>query len=140
MEGGDFGSLPFEKKLDRLAEVAVRVGLGLQAGQELLISAPTEALALVRCITEHAYRAGAKLVTTLLTDDAVTLCRYRFAADETFDAAPVWLHEGIYKASREEQRGWRSPARTPPCWPGRMRPRSRARASRPPVRASRPWT
>ena len=50
--------------LDRLAEVAVRVGLGLKPGQELVITAPLEAVPLARRITEHAYRAGATLVTT----------------------------------------------------------------------------
>ena len=47
-------------KLDRLAEVAVKVGLQLQAGQDLFLTAPTVArLPLVRKIAEHAYKAGA---------------------------------------------------------------------------------
>ena len=50
-----FADLTFDQKLDRLAEVAVRVGLGLRAGQELILSAPLEAVPLVRRITEHAY-------------------------------------------------------------------------------------
>ncbi len=54
-----FAGLAFDEKLDRLAEVAVKVGLGLRAGQELIMSAPMEALPLVRRITEHAYKAGA---------------------------------------------------------------------------------
>lgn len=95
-----FASLSFEQKLDRLAEVAVRVGLGLQEGQELVLTAPTEALPLVRRITEHAYRAGAKLVTTLLADDELTLARYRFASEASFDYAPQWLHDGIATAFR----------------------------------------
>ena len=65
----DFASLSFEEKLDRFAKVAVHVGLNLQAGQELLISASIEMLPLVRRITEHAYKAGALLVTTLYSDD-----------------------------------------------------------------------
>ena len=95
-----FAALPFEQKLDRLAEVAVRIGLGLQEGQELVLTAPTEALPLVRRITEHAYKAGAKLVTTLFADDALTLARYRFAPETSFDYAPGWLHEGIATAFR----------------------------------------
>ena len=54
-----------EQKLDLLAEVAVRVGLGLRAGQELVMTASLDALPLARRITEQAYRAGASLVTTL---------------------------------------------------------------------------
>ena len=45
-----FADLAFDEKLDRLAEVAVKVGLGLRAGQELIMSAPIEALPLVRRI------------------------------------------------------------------------------------------
>jgi aminopeptidase len=35
-------------KLDRLAELAIKVGLQLKAGQDLLVTAPTAALPLVR--------------------------------------------------------------------------------------------
>ena len=96
----DFASLPFEEKLDRFAQVAVRVGLNLQAGQELLISASTEMMPLVRRITEHAYKAGAGLVTTLYSDDEAILARYRLAPDESFDRAPQWLADGVAAAFR----------------------------------------
>jgi aminopeptidase len=85
-------------KLDRLAQVAVKVGLQLQAGQDLLLTAPVAALPLVRRIAEHAYRAGAGLVTPLLADEEVTLSRYRFGPDESFDRATGWLYDGIAKA------------------------------------------
>jgi len=84
-----------EDKLNQLAEVAVRVGLGLQAGQELLMTASLDTLALARRITEQAYRAGASLVTTLYTDDEAALMRYHFAPDESFDRAANWLYEGM---------------------------------------------
>ena len=35
-------------KLDRLAEVAIKVGLNLKPGQDLLLTAPSAALPLVR--------------------------------------------------------------------------------------------
>jgi len=84
-----------EEKLDLLAQVAVRVGLGLKAGQELLMTASLDALPLARRITEQAYRAGASLVTTLYTDDEAALMRYRFAPDESFDHAAKWLYDGM---------------------------------------------
>ncbi len=85
-------------KLDKLAEVAVKVGLQLQAGQDLFLTAPVVALPLVRRIAEHAYRAGAGLVTPLLSDEEVTLARFRYAQDASFDRAPAWLYEGVGKA------------------------------------------
>jgi len=90
--------LTHEQKLDRLAEVAVRVGLGLKPGQELVVTASIDALAIARRITEHAYRAGAPLVTTLYGDDAAALMRYHFAPNESFDQAAKWLYDGMAAA------------------------------------------
>lgn len=88
-------------KLDRLAEVAIKVGLRLEPGQDLLLTAPTVALPLVRRIAEHAYKAGAGLVTPIFSDEAVTLSRYKFAADQSFDRAASWLYDGMAKAFGE---------------------------------------
>ena len=95
-----FASLSFDQKLDRLAEVAVRVGLNLREGQELVLTAPTDALPLVRRIVEQAYKAGTKFVTTLISDDEIALARYRSAPDESFDFAPQWFYDGIANAFR----------------------------------------
>jgi len=64
------------------------------------MTASVEALPLVRRITEHAYKAGAKLVTALLTDEESTLLRFRYGADGSFDAAAGWLYEGMAAAYR----------------------------------------
>ncbi|WP_199086185.1 aminopeptidase [Bosea sp. ASV33] len=85
-------------KLDKLAEVAIRVGLNLQPGQDLFLTAPVAALPLVRRIAEHAYKAGAGIVTPMLADEEVTLARYRFAPDASFDKAPAWLYKGVAEA------------------------------------------
>jgi aminopeptidase len=96
----EFAALSFDQKLDRFAQLAVKVGLNLQPGQELLISASTEMVPLVRRITEHAYKAGALLVTTLYTDDEASLARFLHAPDASFDRAPEWLAGGIASAFR----------------------------------------
>ena len=87
-----------EQKLDLLAEVAVKVGLGLKEGQELVMTASLDAVPLARRITEHAYRAGAHLVTVLYADDEVSLMRYHYAPDAAFDKAPKWLYDGMGEA------------------------------------------
>ena len=56
------------------------------------------ALPLVRRIAEHAYKAGAGLVTPILSDEEMTLSRYRFGHDDSFDRAADWLYEGMAKA------------------------------------------
>lgn len=90
----------FEQKLDRLAEIAVRAGLGLAPGQELVMTATLDSVPLARRISEHAYKAGASLVTTLFTDEQSSLLRFQFGADASFDTAPAWLYEGMAKAFR----------------------------------------
>ncbi|AMJ61825.1 aminopeptidase [Bosea sp. PAMC 26642] len=85
-------------KLDRLAQVAVKVGLNLQEGQDLFLTAPLAAMPLVRRIAEHAYKAGAGLVIPMLSDEETTLARYKYASDASFDRAPGWLYDGVAKA------------------------------------------
>jgi len=98
---GSFTRTPkFEQNLDRLAEVAVRAGLGIAPGQELVLSATLDAIPLVRRITEHAYKAGATVVTALYTDEKSALLRFRYAPDASFDAAPSWLYDGMAQAYR----------------------------------------
>jgi len=92
--------LSHDERLDRLAEIAVRVGLRLAHGQELVMTAPIEALPLVRRITAHAYKAGAALVTTLFSDDDSTLQRFQHASDDSFDRASGWLYDGMAAAFR----------------------------------------
>ena len=90
----------FETRLDRLAQVAVHSGLGLAPGQEVVMTASTDALPLARLIAKHAYQAGASLVTILFTDEEAQLLRYRYGADPTFDTAAAWLYEGMAAAYR----------------------------------------
>src|SRR5580693_7226382 len=98
---GQFTQSPeFQKKFDRLAEIAVRAGLGLAPGQELVMTATLDAVPLARRITEHAYKAGASLVTTLFTDEESALLRFRYGPDASFDAAASWLFEGMAQAFR----------------------------------------
>lgn len=84
--------------LDRLADVAVRVGLNLQPGQDLVLTAPTAALPLVRRVAAAAYRAGAGVVTPILSDPEVTLARFEHADDASFDQAAGWLYDGMAQA------------------------------------------
>ncbi len=88
-------------RIDRLAAVAIRVGANLAPGQELVLTAPIDALPLVRRISAHAYKAGCKLVTPLYSDDVGRLARFRDAPDDAFDHAPAWLFSGMAQAYRD---------------------------------------
>ena len=86
------------QKLDRLAEVAVKVGLNLQKGQDLVLTSPLAALPLVRRIAHYAYKAGAGVVTPIFSDEEMTLGRFKDAHEKSFDKAASWLYEGMARA------------------------------------------
>lgn len=77
--------------LDKLGEVAIKVGLRLEKGQDLIMTSSIEAAPLARAITAYAYKAGAKSVITLYGDEAATLARFAHGDDEIFDYAPDYL-------------------------------------------------
>ena len=94
--------LPFDLLLlDRLAEVAVGTGLNLQSGQQVILTGSAESLPLVRRIAEAAYKAGASLVTPILSDEAVSRARYLHGIDASFDTAPGWLFDAMADAYGE---------------------------------------
>ena len=88
-------SLISSAHIDRLAELAVKTGLALIPGQDLMITAPIEALPLVRKITDYAYKSGACVVTPIFSDPEMVLSRYRNALDASFDQAANWLYDGM---------------------------------------------
>ncbi len=87
--------------LDRYAELAVKSGVNIGKGQQLIISAPLEAVDLVRRITFYAYKAGAALVTTLYTDEKAALMRFENGHETGFDVAAGWLFNGMAEALRD---------------------------------------
>jgi len=87
-----------ERKIDKLANLAIKRGVALQKGQNLIITSPIEALPLVRKIAEHAYKEGAGIVTPLFSDPKITLSRFNYAHDDSFNVAPDWLYNGMVDA------------------------------------------
>lgn len=77
--------------LTQFAKLAVRVGVNLQQGQPLVISAPVECAEFVRLIADAAYDAGAKEVITRFHDDYLTKIKYLRADDSIFDECPAWI-------------------------------------------------
>jgi len=91
----------FEEKLRRFAEVAIKVGVGLQSGQKLFVSASVEALPLTRLVVEEAYKAGSRLVVTQLYDEQLNLARYRHAPRDSFEEYAAFMVEARLKALDE---------------------------------------
>ncbi|WP_203414801.1 aminopeptidase [Entomobacter blattae] len=88
----------FATLLDKLGEVAVKAGLNLRPGQELIISAPIEALPLVRTITKYAYQVGTTQVTPIFSDNILKKARFLYGHEAIFDYASQWFADGIAEA------------------------------------------
>jgi aminopeptidase len=80
----------FESNLEKYAELVIRVGVNLQAGQILMVESPIESAEFTRIIVKKAYQAGAKYVQVLWDDEAITRARFEHAGDESFDFYPEW--------------------------------------------------
>lgn len=92
-------TLPFDPvKLDKLARLIVSTGLNLAPGQDLIVTASAEALPLVRRVTAEAYKAGAGLVTPILSDEEITRARYQYGTKDSFEATAAWLYGGMAEA------------------------------------------
>lgn len=93
-------STDFETKLDRYAEVIVKIGLNVQPDQRVLVYAVPEAMPLVRLVAKHAYRAGATLVTPQYADDAMTRIRIENAPPGSLEVFPEWLADGRLRSAQ----------------------------------------
>ena len=91
----------FTENLALLAQLAVKEGLNLQTGQELIIAANIGDAPLVRLITREAYEAGAKNVFIQWNDETTQLTRYQVGSDEAIAYAPTWYYDGITQALSE---------------------------------------
>ncbi len=80
----------FLTNLEKYAELAVKVGVNLQAGQTLVINTTIDSKDLVRLVAEKAYKNGAANVIVNWNDDIVSRLKYDLAPDESFHEYPRW--------------------------------------------------
>ncbi|MDA3847176.1 MAG: aminopeptidase [Vallitaleaceae bacterium] len=85
----------FQKKLQKYAELAVKVGVNLKEKESILITGNEATLPLVRLITAEAYKAGAKNIEFMLTDEDMTIARYENGRDYVFEEYPQWKIDAI---------------------------------------------
>jgi aminopeptidase len=92
---------PFDRSLEKYAEVIVKVGVNLQPGQRLMIGAPffgidgtqLEAVQLVRHITRTAYQAGARYVAVNWDDEALQRIRVQHGAADSMRESAAWKND-----------------------------------------------
>jgi len=83
-------TLDFDQTLQKYADLIIQVGLNLRAGQRLVVRAPIQAASLVQKVTASAYKAGARYVDVLYSDEQVTLARFEYAPRDSFEEFPVY--------------------------------------------------
>lgn len=93
--------MPSQEKLRALAKLTVRSGLGLKAGQDLILGADITCVELARMVMEEAYDAGANAVIPFLFDEQMTLIRFNHGSDDAIGYAVKWLPEAQAKALNE---------------------------------------
>lgn len=77
-------------KIEKYAELIVKIGLNLQKDQILVINSPINCADFARKVTVKAYEAGAKEVVLRWSDEESTKIRYMMASDKVFDEYPKW--------------------------------------------------
>lgn len=93
--------LSFTQKLQNYADLIVKVGVGVQPGQRLLVNAPLETAPLVRRIAASAYQTGARLVDVMWQDDDLTLIRFQYAPHNSFEEFATWRTDALTKIAEQ---------------------------------------
>src|SRR5579884_2740253 len=89
-----------EERLERYAELAVRVGANVQPGQHVYVHSQVEHADLARALVRQAYRAGAAYVHVRYLDEHVRRAMIELGPDSALTYSPGWLKQLV-----EEMRG-----------------------------------
>jgi aminopeptidase len=79
-----------DERLERYAELVVRVGANVQPGQEVFLQSAVEHHELARALVRQSYRAGASYVNVLYGDTHVRRAMIELGPDEALTYSPEW--------------------------------------------------
>jgi aminopeptidase len=82
-------------RLERFADLAVRVGANVQPGSGVLLTANTAHLEIARAVVERAYAAGADWVEVEWSDGPIRHSRLTHASIESLGRSRPWMIERI---------------------------------------------
>jgi aminopeptidase len=80
-----------DERLERYAELVVRVGANVQPGQEVFLLPKVEHRELARALARQAYKAGASYVHVRYQDSHVLKAMIGLGPDEALTYSPEWL-------------------------------------------------
>jgi aminopeptidase len=87
--------------VQRLAELAIRVGANVQPGQIVAVACQPGKEELARAVAAEAYRAGAKFVDVGWFDPWIKKARIEHAAEDTLDFVPQWYGQRVLALGEE---------------------------------------
>jgi aminopeptidase len=79
-----------DERLERYAELAVRVGANVQPGQEVFVQPLVEHAELGRALVRQAYQAGASYVHLFYRDDHIRRAMIELGPDSALTYSPPW--------------------------------------------------
>lgn len=90
LEDARLGMRKIAPQIERYADLIVRKGVNVMAGQEVVVQAPVETASFARVLVERAYAAGAGHVTVIWSDEKVSRLTYENVDLGWFEAVPEW--------------------------------------------------
>jgi len=91
-----------DARLDRYADLAVRVGANVAPGQLVDVSGYPAHAPLIRAVARAAYRAGARYVDVRYIDQHVRRAMVELAPEETLRWSPPWLVTKLRELANEQ--------------------------------------
>lgn len=83
--------MDFNTKLQKYADLAVKLGVNIQKDQTLVINCPIECAYFARMVSESAYQNGAKEVVVFWNDEQLAKIKYTYSPLEVFETVPQWV-------------------------------------------------
>ena len=80
-----------DERLERYAELAIRLGANVEPGQTVFLGAMIEHAPLARALARAAYAAGARYVDVRYTDQHVRRAMIELGPDDALEHTPQWL-------------------------------------------------
>ncbi len=82
-------------QIKKYAALAVRKGVNVKPGQELVVQSPVECAEFARLLVSEAYEAGAGHVTVIWGDDTLARMEYENVDATWFETTPSWKVEQL---------------------------------------------
>jgi aminopeptidase len=86
-------AVELDQRLERYAELAVRVGANVQKGQTLFVAGMLAHAPLLRAMARAGYAAGARYVDVSFVDQHIRRAMIEFGPNDALQHTPEWLKE-----------------------------------------------